>query len=158
MLGDVLAACVAVGPTRVVTPDEEAIDVEGVEVVPDPGEGQGAAVVAALAGVGGTVIVVNADLPCVMPADLRALAEAAPAIVAAADGTTNALSLPAAELFAPLYGHGSAARFISRTGAASVVLPNLADDVDTMGDLARVRLRVGPRTQAALAQLERNAA
>ena len=158
MLGDVIAACVAVGRTRVVTPDEEAIDVEGVEVVADPGGGQGAAVAAALAGVTGAVVVVNADLPCVVPADLRALAAAAPAIVAAADGTTNALSLPAAELFAPLYGRGSAARFIARTGGASVVLPNLVDDVDTMDDLARLQLRAGPRTQAALAQLERSAA
>jgi 2-phospho-L-lactate guanylyltransferase len=158
MLGDVLAACIAVGATRVVTRDDGLIDVAGVEVVADPGGGQGAAVAAALSDLDGPVLVVNADVPCVVPADLRALAEAAPALVAAADGTTNALSLPSADLFAPLYGPGSAARFQERTGAASVALPNLAADVDTMDDLARVQFRAGPRTQAALAQLQRSVA
>src|SRR5579871_6535437 len=148
MFEDVLAACRAVGPVRVVTPDEElATDLERVA---DPGEGQGAAVAAALTGVEGPVVVVNADLPCAVPADVRLLAETAPALVAAADGTTNALSLPSAELFAPLYGPGSAERFHAHTGAVSMAIPNLADDVDTMDDLIRLQLRVGPRTLAAL--------
>ncbi len=154
MLADVLAACVEVGPTRVVTPDEELVELPGVEIVSDPGGGQGAAVAAALAGVRGPVLVVNADLPCATPSDLRALAEATPALIAAADGTTNALSLPSAGHFAPLYGSGSAARFLAHTAAVSVVLPNLADDVDTMDDLARLQLRLGPRTRNALEQLE----
>jgi hypothetical protein len=38
--------------------------------------------------------------------------------------------------------------------AVSVAVPNLADDVDTMEDLARLQLRAGPRTQACLAELE----
>lgn len=171
MFGDVLSACVAVGATRVVTPDDDAgaLAIEaGAEVAEDPGEGQGAAVAAGLAGVEpGAILVVNADLPCVVPSDLRALLAATPAggiaLVEAADGTTNALSLPAPDVFAPLYGGGSAARF--RTSAASLgleavsaALPNLADDVDTMDDLARLQLRVGPRTQAALGQLERSLA
>jgi len=157
MFEDVLFACAAFGRTRVVTPDEAAMEAAleaGAETVADPGGGQGAAVAAALAGVRGAVLVVNADLPCVVPADLRALADAAPAIVAAADGTTNALSLPSAKLFAPLYGSGSAARFRSHTNAVSVHLPNLADDVDTPEDLARLHLRAGPRTQAALGALQ----
>jgi 2-phospho-L-lactate guanylyltransferase len=158
MLTDVLAACVAVGPTRVVTPDEDLIEVAGVEVVADPGGGQGAAVAAALSGLDGPVVIVNADLPCVGPTDLRTLAAAAPALVAATDGTTNALSIASGEDFAPFYGPGSAARFLAHLAAVPLVIPNLADDVDTLDDLVRLQFRAGPRTQAALAQLERNAA
>lgn len=142
MLEDVLAACGPVGEVR---------------VADQPG-GQGAAVAAALAGIEGPVVVVNADVPCAVPADVRLLAETAPALVAAADGTTNALSLPSADLFEPLYGPGSAERFHVRCGAVSMALPNLADDVDTMDDLIRLQLRVGPRTLAALAALERSVA
>jgi hypothetical protein len=40
----------------------------------------------------------------------------------------------------------------------SVALPNLIDDVDTMEDLTRLQLRVGPRTLACLGELERNVA
>jgi 2-phospho-L-lactate guanylyltransferase len=171
MFRDVLSACVPVGRTLVVTPDDDAADVAleaGAEVVPDPGEGQGAAVAAALAGLDpGASLVVNADLPCVVPHDLRALLAATPAggvaLVEAPDGTTNALSLPAPAVFAPLYGGGSAARFRAHAEslgleAVAVALPNLGDDVDTMDDLARLQLRVGPRTQAALWQLERSLA
>jgi 2-phospho-L-lactate guanylyltransferase (CobY/MobA/RfbA family) len=135
MLEDVLAACRAVGPTKVA----------------DFAGGQGAAVVAALAGVEGAVVVVNADLPCVTSADLLALADAAPALVAAADGTTNAVSFRAAADFRPFYGPGSAARFGAL--AQSVALPNLADDVDTMEDLERLEHRAGPQTRAAFAAL-----
>jgi 2-phospho-L-lactate/phosphoenolpyruvate guanylyltransferase len=167
MFCDVLAACVAVGRTRVVTPDEEAAAAAldaGAETVPDPGGGQGAAVQAALAGLGpGGILVVNADVPCVVPDDLRSLLSATPAgslaLVEALDGTTNALSMPAVEAFAPLYGHDSADRFRAHAAslgldAVSVALPNLADDVDTMEDLTRLQLRAGPRTQACLAALE----
>ncbi len=154
MFGDVLAAGVAVGRTRVVTPDTELVELADSEVVADPGGGQGAAVAAALAGVRGPILVVNADLPCATPADLLALADAMPALVAAADGTTNALSLRSADHFAPLYGPGSAARFLAHAAAVSVAAPNLADDVDTMEDLARLQLRAGPHTQTCLARLE----
>ena len=159
MLEDVLAACRPVGPVRVVTPDEGAVtEATDVELVTDPGAGQGAAVAAGLAGIDGPVVVVNADVPCVVPSDVRLLAETAPALVAAADGTTNALSLPSADRFEPLFGPGSAERFHARCGAVSMALPNLADDVDTMEDLVRVQLRAGPRTLAALARLQRNVA
>ena len=102
MLGDVLAAATAIGRTLVVTDDEagRALAAElGAEPVADPGGGQGAAVAAALARLGeGVVLVVNADLPCVVPHDLRTLAGAAElgaiGYVEAADGTTNALALP----------------------------------------------------------------
>lgn len=161
MLADVLAACRSVGTTVVVTPDEEAARVAGeheAEVVDDPGSGQGAAVAAALRSVVGPVLVVNADVPCVVPQDLRSLQAATPehglAYVAASDGTTNALGLSGPTLFAPLYGPGSAERFRlhAHTIGADVVpaaIPNLADDVDSIADLHRLELRVGPRTLAA---------
>jgi 2-phospho-L-lactate/phosphoenolpyruvate guanylyltransferase len=171
MFCDVLAACAAVGHTRVVTPDEEAADAARdarAEVVPDPGGGQGAAVQAGLAGVEvGGILVVNADVPCVVPHDLRTLLAATPAgsiaLVEALDGTTNALSLPSSEAFAPLYGPSSSDRFRAHAAslgleAVSVAVPNLADDVDTMEDLTRLQLRAGPRTQACLSELERSVA
>jgi 2-phospho-L-lactate guanylyltransferase len=163
MLGDVLSACVAIGATRLVTPDEAGAAVAGelgAETVEDPGGGQGEAVLAALAGLEpGAILIVNADVPCVVPADLRALLAATPAggvaLVEALDGTTNALSIPAPHVFAPLYGHDSAARFREHADelgleAVSVSVPNIAEDVDTMDDLQRLQLRCGPRTQACL--------
>ena len=168
MLGDVLAASIVVGGTRVVTsdPDGAALAREaGADVVEDPGGGQGAAVQSGLAGLEpGAMLVVNSDVPCAMPADLRALLAATPAggvaLVEALDGTTNALSISAAETFTPLYGPDSAARFRARAtelglDSVSVAIPNLADDVDTIADLTRLPLRLGPRSQAALAGLSR---
>jgi 2-phospho-L-lactate/phosphoenolpyruvate guanylyltransferase len=159
MLGDVLAAALAVGRTLVVTadPDGESVAREaGAACVPDPGGGQGAAVAAALVrAAAGRVLVVNADLPCAGAADLAALEAAIPAdgiaVVAARDGTTNALGLSSATAFAPVYGPGSAARFRMLAEAVDVSLPNLVDDVDTVADLERVLWRCGPRTQACLA-------
>jgi 2-phospho-L-lactate/phosphoenolpyruvate guanylyltransferase len=171
MFCDVLAACVVVGRTRVVTADQdgaEAAREAGAEVVADPGGGQGPAVQAGLEDVEpGGILVVNADVPCVVPHDLRSLLAAAPAgclaLVEALDGTTNALSLPSPGAFAPLYGPGSSDRFRSHGSSlglevVSVALPNLADDVDTMDDLTRLQLRAGSRTQACLAELERSVA
>ena len=166
MLGDVLTACVAAGRTLLVTADADAralADELGAEVVDDPGGGQGPAVAAALELVDGApVVVLNADLPCVVPHDIRTLAGAAErgavGLVKADDGTTNALALPRASLFAPLYGAGSAGRFRDHAAslgviAVAAVIPNLADDVDTLEDLTRIGLRAGPRTQAAIGQL-----
>jgi 2-phospho-L-lactate/phosphoenolpyruvate guanylyltransferase len=170
MFCDVLAACVLIGETRVVTPDEEAANAArdaGAQAVDDPGGGQGAAVQAGLEGLEpGGILVVNADVPCVVPHDLRSLLAATPAgclaLVEALDGTTNALSLPSADAFAPLYGPSSSDRFREHAASlgvevVSVALPNLAEDVDTMDDLTRLQLRAGPRTQACLAELERSA-
>lgn len=171
MFCDVLAACVPIGHTRVVTPDDEAAAAArdaGAEAVADPGGGQGAAVQAGLQGVEpGGILVVNADVPCAVPHDLRSLLAATPiggvALVEALDGTTNALSLPVPDAFAPLYGPGSSDRFRAHAAslgleAVSVSVPNLAEDVDTMEDLARLQLRAGPRTQACLSDLERSVA
>ena len=163
MLGDVLTAARVVGPTFLVTSDPAGralADELGAEVVDDPGGGQGPAVAAGLERLaGGTVLVVNADLPCVVPHDLRTLAGAAElgavGLVEAEDGTTNALALPRPDLFEPLYGPGSAERFREHFAglgltAIAAAIPNLADDVDTVEDLRRVGMRAGPRTQAAL--------
>jgi 2-phospho-L-lactate guanylyltransferase len=160
MLGDVLDAASSFGPTRLVSSDEAAGLVArdlGVEVVPDPGGGQGAAVQAALAGVDGPCLIVNADVPRVRPSDLTALAipprGGALAIVAALDGTTNALGLPYAEVFQPLYGTASASQFRAHAQALGLVyhdldLRNLRDDVDTRVDFERIGRFGGPRTRA----------
>jgi 2-phospho-L-lactate guanylyltransferase len=144
MLAGVLDACTAVAPAVVVTAENDAVELAlraGADIVPDPGGGQGAAVEAALGAVDDwPVVVVNADVPRATPADVRALLAAAPALVAAADGTTNALSLPVPGIFRPVYGPGSAARF-ERLGLRQVDLPNLAADVDTLSDLELVGRR-----------------
>lgn len=164
MLEDVLAACVSVGETVVVTSDEDGArvaDEHDARVVDDPGKGQGAAVAAALRDVAGPALVVNADVPCVEPADLLRLVDSTPdngfALVAASDGTTNALGLSEPSVFAPLYGPGSAERFRlhgERLGVEVVTaeIPNLADDVDSIDDLRRLERRVGPRTRSARAR------
>src|SRR6266511_1863004 len=167
MLADVLAAATEVSRTVVVTGDEDGRRVAteaGAEVVDDPGGGQGAAVAAAIGLFpADAVLIVNADVPCVVPYDLRSLLAATPAggiaLVASVDGRTNALSLPAPHLFQPLFGPRSAKRFARAArdlGLEVVVaaIPNLADDVDTPVDLERVRFRAGPRTQAALRSLK----
>ena len=155
MLGDVLEAATAYATdVRLVTDYSAALlvaDELGVEVVADPGEGQGPAVQAALAGVDGPCLVVNADLPCATPDALRLLASSGAAIVAAADGTTNALSLPDPSRFHPLYGAGSAARFAA-AGLTVVAVPELENDVDTLADLDHLRLPVGRRTILVLNQ------
>src|SRR5919197_235042 len=161
MLADVLSAAVAVADTTVITNDEAAWRVAAeleVDVLAGVPIGQGPAVETALRRLEpvGPVLVVNADLPCVQPDDLRALLDALPpagiAIAPAADGTTNALALADASLFQPLYGPGSADRFLALAEqTVRVDHPNLADDVDTLEDLRRLELRTGPRTQMALA-------
>lgn len=166
MLGDVLSAARIVGDVHVVTADAEGAAVASevkAAVLDDPGNGQGAAVQAALRRLDpGMTLIVNADVPCVVPDDLRALLAATPAggiaLVEARDGTTNALSISEPEAFAPVYGPGSAARFRAHAeslglASVSVVVPNLADDVDTLEDLQRLQLRVGPRSQAWLSSM-----
>ncbi len=163
MLADVLEACLASAPTVVVTNDAAARDLAeemGARTVGDPGGGQGAAVTAALASLGqGVALIVNADLPCAEPADLLALACAVPAggmaLVEASDGTTNALGLSRPDLFAQLYGPGSAARFRAHAAslgaeAVAVDLANLRTDVDTVDQLELLRDRVGAHTRAAI--------
>jgi 2-phospho-L-lactate guanylyltransferase (CobY/MobA/RfbA family) len=144
MLADVLAAAETAGHRTTVA--HEA--------------GQGEAVELALRRVESRpILVVNADLPCAQPRDLLALLGALPdggmALAEAPDGTTNALALAAPHLFAPLYGPGSAERFLARAQrlkvpAAVAAIPNLVEDVDTLGDLEQLEGRLGPSTAAAL--------
>jgi 2-phospho-L-lactate guanylyltransferase len=151
MFEDVLAVAEAVGDV----------------IVADAGGGQGAAVEGALRRVeSGPLLVVNADLPCVRARDLLTLLGALPegglALVAAPDGTTNALALAAPHLFAPLYGPGSAERFLARAErlgvpAAVATIPALAGDVDTLDDLERLEPELGPHTAAALEALRSGA-
>ena len=156
MLGDVVEAAGTVGAVRVVTADLEATAVVralGAAVVDDPGVGQGGAVLVGITGLRGRCLVVNADLPCATPDALARLAAQSPAHVPAPDGTTNALSLPDPTWFTPLYGPGSAARF-AKTGLASVSIPELEQDVDTLADLLGLALPVGRLTTVVLNQYE----
>jgi 2-phospho-L-lactate guanylyltransferase (CobY/MobA/RfbA family) len=130
MFLDVRAACEQVGEVRI-------CDAPG---------GQGSAVAAALEALEGPVAIVNADVPCVTPYELEELVAATPALVAARDGTTNALSLDDAREFRPLYGPGSSARF----GLKQLDLPGLREDVDTWDDLMRLAAHVGPNTRSTL--------
>jgi 2-phospho-L-lactate guanylyltransferase len=161
MLADVLAAAVPVGPVLVVSPKPIGLP-EGVTHVPDPRRGQGAAVraaldVAAATGLPSPYLVVNADLPCATTRDLLALAGAIPegglALVAAPDGTTNALAFSDERLFEPVYGPGSAERFAALAESRLLAAPNLMDDVDAPGDLARLGDRLGEHTRRVLAAL-----
>ena len=150
MLGDVVEAALAVGRVLVVTDDPTVVP-PGAEVVVDPGLGLGTAVAVGLARIDGHALVVNADLPAVTPAALRQFASAGLALAAAADGTTNALSLPDPCVFAPLYGTGSADRFRAHAPFATVDIPELEIDVDSDADLDLLDARLGPRTRALLA-------
>jgi 2-phospho-L-lactate guanylyltransferase (CobY/MobA/RfbA family) len=141
MLADVVAAAGEVG--RVIVADRR---------------GQGAAVEAALSDIrDAPVLVVNADLPAVTPRDLLALMGSIPldgiAVAAARDGTTNALGLAARGLFEPLYGPGSAERFLALGASRLVEIPNLVEDVDTLDDLEWLEPRLGVNTRAALESL-----
>jgi 2-phospho-L-lactate guanylyltransferase (CobY/MobA/RfbA family) len=133
MVSDVLEACKSAGP-------------EDVMIVGAPG-GQGPALEGALFARSGPVTIVNSDLPCATPDELRRLSEAAPAIVCAPDGTTNAIALRDARDFVPLYGPGSAERYEEALHATRLDLPGLRDDVDTWDDLDRVRDRLGNHTR-----------
>jgi 2-phospho-L-lactate guanylyltransferase len=162
MLADVLAAAAPVGPIVVVSPEAPRLPA-GVTHVSDPRRGQGIAVRAALdvaaatTGLPRPYLVVNADLPCVTTRDLLALAGAVPdgglALVAAADGTTNAVALSTAGLFEPVYGPGSAERFAALADSLRLDVPNLVDDVDALDDLARLDARLGEHTRRVLAAL-----
>ena len=150
MLGDVVEFALEVGPVLVVT-DDLAVVPPGAAALRDPGRGLGAAVAAALSTLDGHALVVNADLPMATPEAIRRLGEAGLALVEAADGTTNALSLPDPTVFAPLYGRGSAERFRAHAPFATLAIAELAADVDTQTDFERLAPLSGPRTRALVA-------
>jgi 2-phospho-L-lactate guanylyltransferase (CobY/MobA/RfbA family) len=112
---------------------------------------------AAATGLPAPFLVVNADLPCATTRDLLALVGAMPdgglALVAAPDGTTNALALSDERLFEPVYGPGSAERFATLAESRQLDSPNLMDDVDAPDDLARLGARLGAHTRRVLAEL-----
>ena len=118
----------------------------GEVLICDAPGGQGAALAALLARLVGPLAIVNSDVPCVTPIELQELIDSAPALVAALDGTTNALALEDAGDFRPLYGPGSAERF----GLRQLDLPGLIEDVDTLEDLRRLAPYVGQNTRSAL--------
>jgi 2-phospho-L-lactate guanylyltransferase (CobY/MobA/RfbA family) len=138
MVSDVADACRAAGADDVV-------------IVGEPG-GQGEAIRGALSAHSGPVTIVNADVPCATPDELRRLSASAPAIVPARDGTTNAIALQDAQHFVPLYGPGSAERYAVALQAERLDLAGLRDDIDTWDDLERVRDRVGSNTERYLAE------
>jgi 2-phospho-L-lactate guanylyltransferase len=150
MLGDVIEAAAAVGRVVVVTDDPSVVPTFA-DVIADPGGGLGAAVAAGLAAVEGHALVVNADVPAATSESIQRLADAGLALVEAADGTTNALSLPDPSIFVPLYGPGSAARFRGHAPFATVSIPELEMDVDADVDLERLPRSIGQRTRALLA-------
>jgi len=86
----------------------------------------------------------------VLASELQQHSAAAPALVAAGDGTSKSQALRDVRDFQPLYGAGSAVRFEQELGARPLDLPGLRDDVDTWDDLERVRDRVGEHTRAYL--------
>jgi 2-phospho-L-lactate guanylyltransferase len=162
MLADVVAAAAAVGDVLVVAPPGTSVP-PAATLVADPHRGQGAAVEAGLGVATATALpapylVVNADLPCAGPRDLLALAGAVSgdgvALVAAADGTTNALAFADPSLFEPVYGPGSAERFAALGPSTILDAPNLIDDVDTLDDLVRLEGRLGKHTRRVLVSLD----
>ena len=167
MLGDVVETATSVGEVRVVTADPAGALVAhelGAIIVDDPGEGQGPAVAAALAGADGICLVVNADVPRARPSDLAALAVPPKlgrvGIVASADERTNALGLPYPEVFRPLYGPRSSLRFRAHVldvglDFEELALPNLVADVDTLADLDGLGPRGGARTRALVEAIAR---
>ena len=167
MASDVVAAacaCPGVLEVLVVTSDPDAataLAACGARVVPDePDAGLDAALlhgVALLApGLGAAALA--ADLPALLPADLRAaLHQVAAGRGVAADATGTGTTLLAAVAGTPLrpaYGPGSLARHLRDGARALDAAPGLRQDVDTPADLAQaLRLGVGPRTAAVAAGL-----
>jgi 2-phospho-L-lactate guanylyltransferase len=143
----VVRACQEAGlEVCVVSPDAQvhgAARALGADVLDDGGRDLSASVGLALerhAGAPG-VVVLAADLPHVTAGDVRELiAHARPlALVAAADGTTNAVAASPPAAFRPSYGPGSAARH----GGTRLRLVGIERDVDTPGDLG-LALRACP--------------
>ncbi len=112
----------------------------GWEVIGErPGSGLDGAAAAVVAASPRSWAVLHADLPLVRPADLAAAWEAdAPAVLAPSrDGGTSLFLGSGPMRFA--YGPGSFTRHLARApGAAVVVRPGMALDLDTPADLAAV--------------------
>lgn len=167
--GDVVSAalaCSAVARIVVVTDDvraAERLTAPGVVVVPDvPGGGlnpaleHGAALLRADDPRSGVAALLS-DLPALRPADLAAALDQVLTRAFVADasglGTTLLAAAPGWDL-AAAYGPHSCERHRSSKATELVGSPGLRRDVDTPQDLAEaLRLGVGPRTAAVVAQL-----
>jgi 2-phospho-L-lactate/phosphoenolpyruvate guanylyltransferase len=145
LLRRVVGACREAGlAVCVVSPDAEVCATAralGAEALDDGGRDLSGSVELALERHTGAigVVVLAADLPDVSAGDIRELmAHARPlALVAAADGTTNAVAASPPTAFRPSYGPGSAARH----GGIQVRIAGLERDIDTPSDLAPSRCR-----------------
>ena len=135
----VIRACLEAGlEVCVVSPDaavHAAARVLGASALDDGGRDLTGSVEFALAHHAGAagIAVVASDLPDITAADVaELLAHARPlAIVAAADGTTNAIAACPPTSFTPSYGPGSAARH----GGARVRIVGIERDIDLPSDL-----------------------
>lgn len=142
MLARTVDACRGAGlDPWVVSPDpavHASAEVLGARSLDDGGVDLTAAVALALAhhATAAIIVVVAADLPEITAeALLELIAQARPlALVAAADGTTNAIAACPPAVFTPSYGPGSAARH----GGLHVRIAELERDLDTPADLRRV--------------------
>ena len=169
---DAALACPALDGVAAVTRDDELLSIAeeaGAQPMPEPGglneALDSAAVTLAHRSDVERLLVLAADLPLARAADIAAVVEASVdvAIVPSNDGGTNVMALtPAA--FAFRYGPNSARLHVeaAREAGLSVEqldLPNLALDIDTPDDLARLRAalaeyrQAGRRTLAALRKL-----
>jgi len=174
MLDDVLRAIRAAhdGTLLVVTPDDDVSPVAAsysAELLRDRGEGTNAAIVDALAS--GTVrnsdavIVIQGDLPQLLPAHVSAIAHALAALESPAavlvpneDGGTSGLALCPPSAMPTAFGPNSGAGHRDSAATSSVTLEELAiaelaSDVDTIEDLERVGRSAGPATSALLERL-----
>ncbi len=135
----VVEACLEAGlEVCVVSPDADvhaAARALGAGVLDDGGRDLSASVALALEqhATAAGVVVLAGDLPNVTADDVRELmAHARPlALVAAADGTTNAIAACPPSAFRPSYGPGSA----ERHGGTRVRVAGIERDIDTPGDL-----------------------
>lgn len=129
----------------------------GVRVLPDPGEGLNAAVLAGMRSIeSGWVGALLGDLPAVRVVDLSAAlvecARHACAFVPDAEGVgTVLLTARSPRLLMPRFGTGSAAAHARFAVRLDLPLPRLRGDVDDDASLRRAqRLGVGQYTAAAL--------
>ena len=165
MLGDVLAAATVAGRTLVVTDDKagRALAAElGAEPVARsrPAGREPRSRPRSSGWRRAPVLVVNADLPCVVPHDLRTLAGAAElgaiGYVEAEDGTTNALALPRDGALRAALRRAAAPPASATTPTASAspavacAIPNLATTSTRSTTSIGSASRAGPRTQAAI--------
>lgn len=169
MLEDVVAAITGAGVATVVVAANGRTAVAaarrlGVAVVEDavPSPGLDGAIAAVTRRHPGCdVLVVQADLAWLTPADVAAVVAAPGDVVVApsADGGTAALLRRPGDVMATHFGPASARRHLEAARAAGLVVgtvrrPGLAVDLDTPSDLERARRRrPGAATSTALAAL-----